>query len=342
MSSGSVNSGFDAPVSRAAPVAIRFGATIRRSFLPIAAALLVAVASCATLSSAEARLGGGGSFGSRGSRTFSAPSATPTAPSVSPFQRTETPRPGLNQGFGNSARPGFFGGGFGRGLMGGFLGAGLFGLLFGNGFGGGLGGGMSLIGLLLQIGLLYLAFRFIMGFFRNRQAGLGGSGFGGFNMGGAGLGATAPAATGFGGGAPRSTPITIGPNDYQAFEQRLQESQLAYSNGDVGGLRRIATQEMVGNFDQELANNDRHGVVNRISDVKLVSGDLSEAWREGDSDYATVAMKFSLIDVTLEKQSNRVVEGNPSTPQLVTEVWTFVRRAGSNSNGWLLSGIQQT
>ena len=251
------------------------------------------------------------------------PSATPTAPSVSPFQRSTTPSFG-NSGFG-AQRPGFFGGGLGRGLIGGFLGAGLFGLLFGNGFAGGLGGGMSLIGLILQLGLLYLGFRFVMGMFRNRQPAFGGQqGFGGGFGGGAGSG-----GSGFGGGAPQTTPITIGPDDYQAFERRLVDSQLAYSNGDVGALRRLATPEMVQNFESELAGNAQQGVMNKITDVHLVSGDLSEAWHEGASDYATVAMRFSLVDATIDKRSGQVVSGSSTAPQQVTEVWTFQRAAGA-------------
>ena len=315
----------------------------RTSLRPLVAALAIALAGSMMLAStADARLGGGGSLGSRGSRTYSMPSATPTAPRVAPFERSTTPsyNPGFNNpGFGN-ARPGFFGGGFGRGLIGGFLGAGLFGLLFGQGFGGGLGGGMSFIGLILQLGLLYLAFRFIMGFFRNRQQpafGGGSSAYGG--------------TPGFGSGSSMNgyarqqqqtapTPIQIGQPDYQTFEQRLVESQTAYSNRDISALRRLATPEMAGNFEQELAGNDRQGVVNRLSDVRLLSGDLSEAWREGASDYATVAMRFSLVDVTQDR-SGRVVAGNPNAPQEVTEVWTFVRRAGTGPSAWTLSAIQQ-
>jgi len=37
-----------------------------------------------------------------------------------------------------------------------------------------------------------------------------------------------------------------------------------------------------------------------VSDVKLLQGDLAEAWREGDTDYASVALRFSLVDKTLE------------------------------------------
>jgi hypothetical protein len=64
---------------------------------------------------------------------------------------------------------GFFSGGFGRGLLGGFIGAGLFGLLFGHGLFGGLGGGLSILGLLLQFGLLFLLFKFVMGLVRGRR-----------------------------------------------------------------------------------------------------------------------------------------------------------------------------
>ena len=231
---------------------------LRRAFVALA---IAAACSVLPMTAADARMGGGGSFGSRGSRSFSMPSATPTAPRVSPFQSSATPRPGFGgSGF---ARPGFFGGGFGRGLIGGFLGAGLFGMLFGGGFGGGLGGGMSFIGLLLQLGLLFLVVRFLMNMFRNRQA----AGYGG-TMSAFGGGAPAGGSA----GRPQTTPITIGPDDYQAFERRLTDSQYAYGEGDVGALRRLATAEMAGNFEQELAGNARQGVVNKLSNVKLLQG----------------------------------------------------------------------
>ena len=76
----------------------------------------------------------------------------------------------------------------------------------------------------------------------------------------------------------------------------------------------------------------------RLPTSKLLQGDLAEAWREGDSDYATVAMRFSLVDKTLDRASGRVVDGS-DRPVEVTEVWTFVRPRGSN---WELSAIQQT
>ena len=302
---------------------------LRRAFVALA---LTSACSLLPMTSAAARRGAGSSSGRRGRLTFSRPAATPTAPRVSPFQSSATPRPGfgLNNGF---SRPGFFGGGFGRGLLGGFLGAGLFGMLFGGGFGGGLGGGMSFIGLLLQLGLLFLVVRFLMNMFRSRQtAGYGGNvaAFGGGPAAGSGVG-----------DRPRTTPITIGPDDYQAFERRLIESQYAYSGGDIGALRRLTTAEMAGNFEQELAGNARQGVTNKLSDVRLLQGDLSEAWRENGTDFATVAMKFSLIDATVETSSGRLVGGNATQPEVVTEVWTFTRPAAAAPDRWVLAAIQQ-
>jgi predicted lipid-binding transport protein (Tim44 family) len=76
-------------------------------------------------------------------------------------------------------------------------------------------------------------------------------------------------------------------------------------------------------------------VLNRISDVKLLQGDLSEAWREGNAEFATVAMRYSLNDETVDRASGRVIEGGPDE---ATEVWTFMRTRGG---AWLLSAVQQ-
>ena len=89
-------------------------------------------------------------------------------------------------------------------------------------------------------------------------------------------------------------------------------------------------------FSEDLAANASTGVVNKISDVKLLQGDLAEAWREGDTDYATVAMRYSLDDQMVDRDSGRVLQGGPDE---ATEVWTFMRKHGGGQ--WMLSAIQQ-
>jgi predicted lipid-binding transport protein (Tim44 family) len=305
------------------------------AFLALAAALTVASPV------AEARPGGGGSFGSRGSRTYAPPSATPTAPGGGmTMQRSQTaPSPGMGSpGMQAPAAPGRrFGGGFFAGL----LGAGLLGALLGGGFFGGLGGLASMIGLLFQVGLVVAVVMLALRFFRRRNepAGAGApyarSSYEGLQGPGGPVGG---AGGGMAGGArPQQTrPVQVGPADYQAFERLLGDIQDAYSREDRVTLGNLTTPEMAGYFDEELRNNAARGVVNKISDVKLLQGDLAEAWGEDRTDYATVAMRYALKDVMVERAGGRIVQTDSSE---ATELWTFQRQPG---RGWVLSAIQQT
>lgn len=296
--------------------------------LLLAAGLVLGMAS-----DAYARAGMGFSMGSRGYRTYSMPAPTSISPYASPLQRSVTPYSNpsaFGPGFGY---PGGFGRGFFGGLMGGFLGAGLLGLLFGHGFFGGIGGGFSFIGLLLQIGLIYLVVRLALNFFGNRQPAYYGASQGGGTFSGAGWPGGGTQASG--------PPLPITAQDYDAFERCLTEVQQAYSNEDLDRLRRIATPEMASYFAEELQGHASRGQVNRLSGIKLLQGNLSEAWREGGAEYATVAMRFSLIDVMLDRASGRILSGDPNVPDEATEVWTFVRPAGAGPDAWKLSAIQQ-
>src|ERR1700675_2071613 len=138
----------------------------------MAVVLSLALPLVLTVSSADARAGGGFSSGSRGARTFSAPPSTSTAPGTAqPFNRTIT-QP-ASPGLGTPAGGGFFnrpGMGMLGGLAAGFLGAGLLGMLFGGGMFGGLGGMSSMLGLILQIGLIVIVVRMAMSWWQRRHA----------------------------------------------------------------------------------------------------------------------------------------------------------------------------
>jgi predicted lipid-binding transport protein (Tim44 family) len=254
-------------------------------------------------------------------------------------------QPGAQSPIGTAASPSRFGG-FGSMLMGGLLGAGLFGLLSGAGLFGGLSGFASIIGLLLQVALIGGVIWLVMGFFRRRNqpqyAGAGASPF-----------ATRTAApnqmannrawAGGGGSAQNpSGPIEIKQEDYQAFEKLLTTIQDAYGREDVNALGAFTTPEMLSYLSGDLAENKRKGVHNEVSNAKFMQGDLSEAWTENGSDYATVAMKYTITDAMVDVATGRVVSGDRTTPQEVVELWTFRRDHPCLTQGWQLSAIQQT
>jgi predicted lipid-binding transport protein (Tim44 family) len=190
-------------------------------------------------------------------------------------------------------------------------------------------------GLLLQIALVVFVARLIWGWWQRRQmpAYAGAPMPRGLSPGYESHGSYAAGA------GTASGAIALSSADYDTFERLLGEIQTAYGAEDINALRQRATPEVVSYFSEDLAQNASNGIVNRVSDVKLLQGDLAEAWREGDVEYATVAMRYALKDTYVERDSGRVVEGDPLHPVEFTELWTFRRSRGG---AWLLSAIQQT
>ncbi|MBX9751231.1 MAG: TIM44-like domain-containing protein, partial [Roseococcus sp.] len=245
-----------------------------------------------------------------------------------------------------AARPAAAGGFLSRnpmmaGLMGGLLGAGIFGLLAGGGFFSGLGSLAGIMGFLFQLaiigGLVFLA---VALFRRFRQqpapAGMPNSMMREQQ--------DAPRSPMMGGGMGRGPAqpvdeVGIQAADFQAFERNLVEINAAWSREDVSALSRLATPEMVQFFRDDYAALAERGWKNETRDVKLEQGDLAEAWNEGPRDYATVAMRMSLVDWTRDVKTGAITEGDPNARTEQTELWTFVRVQGGP---WVLSAIQQT
>jgi predicted lipid-binding transport protein (Tim44 family) len=312
---------------------------VMRRYLMLLAALLPLMGALGAVP-ADARVGGGFSFGSRGSHSYFMPRSTGLAPNAAPFDRSQAPVGGMNS-YGRSAGYGMGGSMFGRhpfatGLMGGLLGAGLFGMLFGGGFfHAGLGFG-GLFGTIIQLLILFFVIRFLFRMVTGNRGGgaarpifapTGGPAPGGWQGVNSGMG-----------GVSATQPLQLTPADQAAFEQCLVYVQQAWGNQDIAAIGRAATPEMVGYFNEQLGNLTRQGLRNRVADIRVETMELSEAWSEGDTDYATAAMRFSMLDMT-ENARGQIVDGSATTRALVTEIWTFTRRRGGH---WILAAIQQT
>jgi predicted lipid-binding transport protein (Tim44 family) len=296
---------------------------------------------------AQAQAGRNRNMGSRGAQTYTAPKTTNTAPQAAQPMQRSTVQPGM-AGRNAAPAPSRFGSSFGGMLMGGLLGAGLFGLLSGSGLFGGAAGLAGMLGLLLQVALIGGVIWLVMSFLRNRRAqqpavaapmarqSMTGQGqpYASTPAGSFAQPAAAP--------APATQPLDLDQADYDAFERMLVRIQDSYGREDIPALRAIATPEMANYFGEDISENQRKGIHNVVSDTKLLQGDLSEAWREPDAEYATVAMRFSLVSTDVERGSGRILAGSSDRPIELTEIWTFVRRPGSNANGWKLSAIQHT
>jgi predicted lipid-binding transport protein (Tim44 family) len=133
--------------------------------------------------------------------------------------------------------------------------------------------------------------------------------------------------------------IVIDHRDRETFERLLMEIQEALGREDYAALRERTTPEVMGYLAEDLAQYATEGRRNEISNTRLLEADVAEAWREGDRDYATAALRYEAIDVVRDRTSGQVLEGDAALPTETTELWTFLRQG---AGPWKLSAIQPT
>ena len=322
----------------------------------------------------------GGSFGSRGSRTFQSSRPMFGGSNAAPITRSmSAPRPASPA----SQRPGFNApgvqpqrGGFlrrwGGPILGGLALGGLVGMLMGHGFGGAAG----FLGMLLQIALVAGAAWLVMRLIRGRGRPAGASAFDGAAPSGFG-GPPQPSASPFGGSsafsqptpqpvapawgsqsqtqgqgwtpgfsaapAPRADELGLGQPDVDAMEQVFLEVQAAYAAEDYNRVRERTTPEIMSFLAEELGTNASEGRRNEIRDIRVLSREVTEAWREGDIDYATLGVRFTSLDWMVDRATGQVAAGDPARPIETSEYWTFVRPVQAfGAAPWKVTAIQET
>jgi len=301
-------------------------------------------------SEAEARFGGGRSFGSRGSRSFS---SSPSSPSRS-YQDSRS--------YNSSTRPSPFSqsqaqprGGFLRSLAGGVLGGMAGALLFRSlGFGGGmggLGGGIGLMDILLLGAILYGIYWFIKkrrlaatamnapmsyGSTDSRDA---------FNPGSyAPPIQDIPPAAGYDAGDGMNA---IRQSDYQFDEKRFKDSALdnffqiqgAWASRDMSGVRNLLTDDIYNTIQQDAETLRAKKRINKLDNIAVRSVEITEVWQESGQDFITVKFYANLLDYTVDETSGEVVAGSKTEPVKFVEFWTFTRQAGNNP--WRLAAVNQ-
>lgn len=314
-------------------------------------ALLCALVAFAP-SLAEAAAGSRANQGSRGSRTYEPGAGQTIQRSTTQPQRPTSP---ITQSAPQSApqpaapayqqRPAF---GMGGSIMTGIA-AGLAGSFIGNMLFGGHSaaaavasdpeasstasflGGMLPFLVIAGIGLLvYLMFR------RRSEAQLSPAGFARGPVDLSGLRGGPGQDAGY--GAASTSGVAIGQTDHETFGRLLVDIQSAWGRNDVDALRPLLTDEMASYFAGQLAELKGRGLVNKVEDVTLLKGDITEAWSENGVDYATAYLRWAAKDYTVNATTGQVVEGDKTRVVETEEVWTFVRQTGGS---WRLSAIQQ-
>ena len=310
-------------------------------------AVLVMITAVVGASQAEARVGGGGSMGSRGSRSYSPPSRSYSQPAPArPASPAYPPPMGQPQS-----------GGFLRSMAGGIAGGMLGGMLFrglgfgGGGAGGGMGGdGIGLFEIILLAGIGYLIYRFIKK--RREAASAYSSGYDGYQQ---------------------SQPVSYSPPSYNQApaalpdpaadleqglahirqmdgsfdEERFCDNAMdiffkiqgAWMNRDLAPVGSLLAEEIKRTLQADTEKLLRDKQVNRLENIAVRNVEIVEAWQESGEDYLMVLITANLLDYTTDDVTGQVVTGSKTDPIKFQEFWTFRRPVGPNP--WRLTTIDQ-
>lgn len=324
--------------------------TGRPRFRAICALVLLALFTLGISAEAWARVGGGRTSGSSGSRTVtrpSGPTSSPTRPSQN-FQQQA--RPTMPQ-----SAPGGFMRSLAGGLLGGFLGAMLFRGVAGAGGAGGFGSaGLGLMDILLIGLLLYLGYRFFVKR-RQRQEQAQGQTYyqdqaSQWQDQADGQGYPPPPPPGHAPDPGQDLSEGLGhiramePNfDPDFFRDRAMDAffmlQAAHGQRDLASVRDLLTDEMWRVLSEDVARLKSQGRINRLENIAVRSVDMVQAWQEQGQDYIVVRYQANLLDYVVDDKSGQVLEGSNSQPVKFEEYWTFTRPVGPGP--WRLSAITQ-
>jgi predicted lipid-binding transport protein (Tim44 family) len=304
-------------------------------------------------------ISGGGSMGSRGSRSAtpvrpytppSSPGYSPTNPSRSPLNPTTPP---LNQQPFSNPTGGFWRN-VGGGLMGGFAGGMLAHWLFGSSpaqagpQGTGSSSGFSFLDLILLVGIVYLAYRFFFRKPREEAAGATGT-------------YQSSATSGTAMQPPyfeQQQPVEVerdletGLRQIKSMDPLFGEDKFkdramdyffkiqgAWADRDMNTVKHLLTPEMFGLLQGDADKMRQEGQLNKLENIAVREVNFTEAWQESGQDYLTVRIYATLLDYTLNEKTGEIISGSKTEPSKFEEYWTFTRPVGNNL--WQLSAISQ-
>ncbi len=310
-----------------------------------------------TTQDVNARIGGGRSFGNRGSRGFVAPRSSvgnTYRPSGNyqnsysqPYQTPQYNSPRSTPPSTGSVFLKSLGAGIAGGMIGGMISRAIGGGNVGHSYSPGAGGmgGIGFIEILLIGGLIYLLFRLF-----TRKSEVAPSS----HDGAAALMRKARSdswndSNTYGTSNSMHSSSNVTSIDSHLLDSTPINSELAmdlffkiqgaWANRDLSSVRHLLDMDARDYLDRELVRLKSNRQINRLENIAVRSTEVMETWRESNQEFSTVRILASLLDYTVDENSQQVLEGSKTDPVKFEEFWTFSRDIGSSS--WKLSAIQQ-
>jgi predicted lipid-binding transport protein (Tim44 family) len=116
-----------------------------------------------------------------------------------------------------------------------------------------------------------------------------------------------------------------------AYEMVVQ----AFSRGDEATLRSLASDDVFNSFKAAIADRTQRGDKLETTFVGFNSVKIVEARMEETAALISVQFDTQFVTATRDK-TGAVIEGDPTQPSNIVDVWSFARRNGASGPNWII------
>ena len=124
----------------------------------------------------------------------------------------------------------------------------------------------------------------------------------------------------------------------------LQGAEIAYETiltsfamGDIKKLKSLLTDTMNSNFSGAIETRTKERIKSEFTFIGIKKSSLEKYEKVKDELSATV--KFVAEVISVKKQDDKIIEGNPDKIKFVTDVWKFTRNINNKGPNWYLAEI---
>jgi predicted lipid-binding transport protein (Tim44 family) len=109
----------------------------------------------------------------------------------------------------------------------------------------------------------------------------------------------------------------------------------AFAVGDEAELKPLLSKDVMANFRRAISSRVSKGetVDSHVADI--IEADIKDAQLNGSTADITIRFESDIVRCVRDSE-NRVIEGDPSEPSRVIDVWTFSRDVESDDPNWTL------
>lgn len=109
----------------------------------------------------------------------------------------------------------------------------------------------------------------------------------------------------------------------------------AFAAGDENTLQSLLNEDVFARFHSVIKDRQDRNLQHETTIVSMDGAEIIEADMQGSKAMVTVKFVSQLVNVTRD-EDGKVVEGDPSAVNKVTDIWTFSRDTKSRDPNWQL------